>query len=44
MKAEIAHLEKLWDNAKCMEYWQITIFTEQEPPYKLGKCDVVIKQ
>ena len=40
MKGEIISLETVLDEATCKYFWRISINMEEEPPFKLGDCEV----
>lgn len=39
--AEIVLLDKDFDTISCTHYWRATLFFEEEPNLKMGKCKVI---
>jgi len=40
MKPEIVQITRIWDEAMCKYYYQVTIDFEELPNLKIGKCEV----
>jgi len=41
IEAEVASLDKDFDSSLCKHYWRVTLWVEEPPDLKLGKCKVV---
>ena len=41
IEAEVGALDKEFDGATCTYYWRATLFFNEIPDLKLGKCKVI---